>query len=441
ALLFAVNASAALQLPANQIVEATGPGGAFVTFAASADGSGDDENGRPIDRATCAPSSGSLFPLGTTTVQCTSSSASGSFDITVVDTKPPVLDLPHGITVPGSSSGATVTYQASAYDLVDGATLVTCSPASGSFFAAGTATVHCSSTDTRNNTASGSFAVSVIPQPPPPPPPFDDITAEATGPDGAVVTYSVPSGVDDDNGRPLVNGNCAPISGSTFPLGETTVQCALGTFKITVVDTTPPALLLPADFTSESSVVTYTASAQDLVDGSVLVTCNPASGSTFVEGTTLVQCSASDTRGNSASGSFNVTVEEQDADTEAPTILSLVATPNVLQPPNGHLVTVNIAAEVFDNIDDSPYVSVFDVTSNESITDADWNILDPLRVELSAERDPQGSGREYTIWVEAIDDAGNRSVGTVVVTVPHDNSGSSVSEPSGTTKRRRRAVR
>jgi hypothetical protein len=202
--------------------------------------------------------------------------------------------------------------------------------------------------------------------------------------------------------------------------------------------------LLPADFTTDSNVVTYLASARDLVDGDVLLTCNPPSGSTFPDGATLVQCTAFDMRGNSASGSFTVTVEPPtEVDTEAPTIVSLVASPDTLRPPNGKLVPVNIAATVIDNIDDTPYVGIFDVTSNEAITDADWNILDPLVVELSAERNSPGTGRVYTVWVEAIDDAGNRSVGTVDVRVPHDNSGPSAFAPSDTTpkKGRRRAVR
>ena len=443
AVVFAVNASAALQLPPNKTAEATGPSGAAVSYSATSDNTGDDINGRPTTSVSCSPSSGSTFPLGTTMVQCSSSSGeNGSFLVTVVDTTSPSLHLPSTMTVPGTNDGAIVTYQTSAFDIVDGATAVTCMPSSGSFFAAGSTTVQCSTKDSRNNKTFGNFVVNVIPQPPPPPPPFSDITAEATGPTGAVVTYSVPGGEDDFNGRPIKNGNCSPASGSTFPLGQTNVRCTNGSFKINVIDTTPPALFLPADFSSESNVVTYTVSATDLVDGDVMVSCTPASGSTFPEGMTLVQCSASDIRGNDAQGSFNVTVEDQEeTDTEAPTILSLVASPDTLRPPNGKLVPVSIAANVFDNSDPSPYVGIFDVTSNEAITDADWNILDPLVVELSAERDGNGNGRVYTIWVEAIDAAGNRSVGTVEVSVPHDN-GPSASAPSDTPKKtRRRAVR
>lgn len=49
-----------------------------------------------------------------------------------------------------------------------------------------------------------------------------DVTVDATGPAGAVVTYSA-SATDDVTGNPTVS--CAPVSGSTFPIGTTTVGC------------------------------------------------------------------------------------------------------------------------------------------------------------------------------------------------------------------------
>jgi hypothetical protein len=434
---FAVSAFGALQLPPHITAEAAGPQGAVVTYFAGVDGSGDDENGRPLEKATCAPASGATFPLGTTTVHCTGSNGgSGSFQVTVTDTRGPKLNLPRNFSVPGSANGATVTYAASAEDAVDGPVSVSCSPASGSVFAAGTTTVQCTASDSRQNHSQGSFAVTVIAQPPPPPPPLNDITAEATGPNGAVVTFNAnggPGDQDDENGRPIGSGNCSPASGSLFPLGETTVQCTNGSFQVKVVDTTAPALALPENITTQDQHVTYTAAATDLVDGSVAVTCAPPSGSTFPLGTTTVNCSATDTRGNSASGSFTVTVEEAPPppDTEAPTITSLSASPDELWPPNGKLVSVTISASVHDNVDATPFVGVFDVTANETITGADWNVVSPLSVELRAERDPQGSGRVYTIWVEAIDEAGNRSVSSVNVTVPHDQGGNSAAPSTG----------
>lgn len=97
-------------------------------------------------------------------------------------------------------------------------------------------------------------------------------------------------------------------------------------------DEIPPALALPEDVTveavsSDGAQVDFTVTATDLVDGAVTVSCVPTSGSTFGLGTTAVNCEATDLAGNTAVGSFNVTV----VDTTPPTItappdISLVAT-------------------------------------------------------------------------------------------------------------------
>ncbi len=50
----------------------------------------------------------------------------------------------------------------------------------------------------------------------------DDIVINATGPDGAVVTYTA-SATDDLTADPAVE--CAPASGATFAIGTTTVAC------------------------------------------------------------------------------------------------------------------------------------------------------------------------------------------------------------------------
>ncbi|MBI3328176.1 MAG: HYR domain-containing protein, partial [Nitrospinae bacterium] len=102
----------------------------------------------------------------------------------------------------------------------------------------------------------------------------------------------------------------------TCSASDTRGNTATGSFTVTVVDTTPPVLTLPSNISEATTsasgkVVTYTATATDAVDGSRPVACTPASGSTFPVGTTTVTCSASDTRGNTATGSFTVTVIQQ----------------------------------------------------------------------------------------------------------------------------------
>jgi hypothetical protein len=152
-----------------------------------------------------------------------------------------------------------------------------------------------------------------------------NITAEATSAAGAVVAFTA-SATDADPPSPTVT--CTPPSGSTFVLGATTVTCmatdtagntASGTFTVTVVDTTPPVVTVPANITANATspsgaVVTYTATAIDIVDGAVTPSCQPASGSTFPIGDTTVLCTAKDAHGNSSTATFTVHIrgaEEQ----------------------------------------------------------------------------------------------------------------------------------
>jgi hypothetical protein len=55
--------------------------------------------------------------------------------------------------------------------------------------------------------------------------------------------------------------------------------------------------------------VTYTVNAVDAVDGSVPVSCQPASGSRFKIGRTLVRCSATDNSANTQTATFTVIVK------------------------------------------------------------------------------------------------------------------------------------
>jgi len=141
----------------------------------------------------------------------------------------------------------------------------------------------------------------------------DPPTVEATGPNGATVTYSV-SATDNLDPAPVVH--CAPESGSTFALGNTVVNCTAtdasgnssqGSFSVSVRDTTPPQLTLPADLTVEgdtgggANVTLPAVTASDIVDTSPTVACDHASGF-FPLGNTVVNCTASDASSNSSQG-------------------------------------------------------------------------------------------------------------------------------------------
>jgi hypothetical protein len=145
-----------------------------------------------------------------------------------------------------------------------------------------------------------------------------DMTVEAQNFAGAAVTYT--ASATNPQGDPIPV-SCAPPSGSTFPLGETTVSCTarIGDeedtrrFRITVLDRTPPTVQVPPDrsvrTTNKSGVVvTFSATATDLVDGPVTPACTPLPGARFPLGVTGVTCTAADRHGNAARASFTVTV-------------------------------------------------------------------------------------------------------------------------------------
>src|SRR5205814_1366065 len=127
----------------NLVLECTGSGEATATFSVSASDTAD-----PNPIIACAPTNGSSFPLGQSTVKCTASdfytnSSFCSFSLTVLDTTAPVLICPSNIVAESSidGDGARVSYLATALDSCDASPVVSCVPESGSAFPIGTNTV------------------------------------------------------------------------------------------------------------------------------------------------------------------------------------------------------------------------------------------------------------------------------------------------------------
>ena len=143
----------------------------------------------------------------------------------------------------------------------------------------------CSATDASGNTGHGSFTISVV-DTTAPELLLLDVTAEASGAEGAIVTFTAAATDLVDGLLPAV---CDHDSGDTFPLGDTIVTCTAtdahsntgtGSFRITVQDTTAPVLVLPLDILAEATgpdgaVVLYSAGSDDLVDGPMAAACSP----------------------------------------------------------------------------------------------------------------------------------------------------------------------
>jgi hypothetical protein len=273
---------------------------------------------------------------------------------------------------------ATVTWPFTASDPDDppDQITVTCNNPNGQTYSWGQSYTTCQAKDAAGNlSAPVSFTVTVTV----PPPTFQvvpgSLSFPASGPAGGPATFATPTAVDV--GGQSVPVTCDHQSGIVYPIGVTTVTCTAqitrndsqGTpisglpsastqFTITItqptgggggstggggggstgggggsgggptptptptLDTTPPTLrphrnVRVAASSGRGARVAYTVVAQDVDNqpGSLIVTCSPASGSTFHLGsrgatrTTTVTCSARDPSGNrSPTTAFMVTV-------------------------------------------------------------------------------------------------------------------------------------
>jgi hypothetical protein len=343
----------------NQTVAAVDSSGANASFAVTGT---DPSNGADVP-VTCTPPSGSLFPLGTTTVGCTTTDTAGpastSFDITVRDETPPNVTAPADVATTTTVLGPkVVTYPAAtASDNVDGSIGANCSPASGSAFPIGQTTVTCTATDAAGNTGSATFTVTVslADSTPPTVNVPSDIATTTTAASGKNVSFTATA---SDNIDGSITPTCSPASGALFPVGSTTVNCSAtdshgntgtGSFKVTItyIDTVPPVVSVPgpinANATGPLTPVSFPASANDAVDGTRPVSCSP--GSPYPVGVTTVTCTATDTSGNTGQASFTVTVH----DVTAPQLTVPADQTAGATSPAGAAVTYS--AQATDNVD------------------------------------------------------------------------------------------
>jgi hypothetical protein len=168
----------------------------------------------------------------------------------------------------------------------------------------------------------------------------DDITVEATGPNGALVSFEV-SAEDDVDGPTDVS--CDHNSGETFPIGETVVTCtaedlagnsAEESFTITVQDTTAPeveitkavdkkGVAIAEGSTTKSHYIQITFEATDAVgvdktecslDGQAFASCtSPVVYDHLKKGTHEVTVRATDAAGNTGEDQFTWTVNPAEA--------------------------------------------------------------------------------------------------------------------------------
>jgi hypothetical protein len=154
-------------------VEGNTAGGANVSVVVTAT---DDQGAASVACLRTGPSgsvplpadgTSTFVPLGSWSATCTAvdqagNETSGQFPIGVLDTVRPVLNVPAPSEVAATSSdGATVTFEPSATDIVDGGSSIVCVPASGRVFPIGVTTVTCTATDASGNSSTASFTIKV----------------------------------------------------------------------------------------------------------------------------------------------------------------------------------------------------------------------------------------------------------------------------------------
>jgi galactose oxidase-like protein/HYR domain-containing protein len=312
--------------PRNVVANATDPSGAIVNYSPPV--AADEDLTAPA--VTCLPSSGSTFPIGTSTVTCTAtdsddtpSTITTSFQVTVNDTDLAFSGVPANIVRDATTSAGTpITFAPPTAVDEEGAPAVTCDHVSGSMFPIGTSAVTCSASDSDDtpNTITASFLVTVndtdlaLTAAP------ANIVGDAVTSAGTAVTFTPPTAVDEE-GAPAVS--CDHASGSTFPIGITTVTCrasdaddspgvVTASFTVTIRDT-DLSLPGPADITavatsSAGAAVTYPAPVAVDEDGARAATCDHPSGSTFPVGATLVTCTATDSDDSPSSATIGFLV-------------------------------------------------------------------------------------------------------------------------------------
>ncbi|QTN38259.1 HYR domain-containing protein [Cryomorphaceae bacterium] len=314
--------------------------GAAVTFAApvAVDGCG---TVTVTQTDNTGLSSGSTFPVGTTTLSFSAQDPSGntstcSFDITVVDTEAPQVSCPATVNANAQFGQSSTVVNYTTPTAVDNCGNVTVNQTagipSGGVFPVGITVNTFEFTDQAGNMASCSVDVIVsdgwAPQVQCP----NDITANVdAGQCAATVTFNDPVVLTPGTTTTTrIDNNTNLVSGSQFPLGTTLIQWQIArpngsssfcSMSITVADNENPIISCPQNISVSNdagqcgAIVNYAVptATDNCTNVSLTRISGPASGSVFPIGTTAISYQATDDAGNTSQCTFTVTVSDQEA--------------------------------------------------------------------------------------------------------------------------------
>ncbi|MDH5299895.1 MAG: HYR domain-containing protein [Gammaproteobacteria bacterium] len=267
----------------------------------------------------------SIYPLGITPVSVTATDHAGNktskqVSIKVQDTIAPTLTIPADVTREANDINSSINIgSATATDIFD----VTISNNAPIVYPLGQTQVRWTATDSNGNSRSATQRVSLVDTTAPVLTLPADISVEASA---ILTSVNIGNAIAKDIfGISLSND--AP---SAFPLGSTIVNwlatddsgnIARGKQTVRVVDTTAPALTLPADISVEASARLTPVSIGNAIAKDIFgTTLSNDAPSAFPLGSTIVNWLATDDSGNIARGKQTVRV----VDTTAP-VLTLPA--------------------------------------------------------------------------------------------------------------------
>ena len=304
-----------------------------------------------------------MFYKGQTIISYTATDLAGnistcSTSVTVTDNENPSINCPASITQSNDPGvcGATVNYIVDGTDNCIGYNILqTAGLASGSIFPIGITTNTFQITDASGHTATCSFTVTINETEAPT---ISCVTDQTRNTNNGVCTYTVvgtefnPTAFADNcTGSTISNdyNNSNTLAGAIFPKGTTTVtwtvtdasgNTATCSFDVTVNDTQNPTITCVDNQSrnANNGVCTYTAVGTEFNPTAFADNCTGSTisndynssstlaGAIFPKGTTTVTWTVTDASGNTATCSFDVTVN----DTQNPTI-TCVATRHATQ--------------------------------------------------------------------------------------------------------------
>ncbi len=326
-----------LALPAPIVMEAQNASGRTVNFTVSRTDAMDSTPSLNV-----SPASGSLFPIGTSTVNVSSTdwagnTRTGSFTVTVRDTTQPVVSGTFAPTLLATGPAGMALLpdylaQATAMDAVGVASIVQI-PAAGSAVSAGNTNVTIAATDAAGNVGTKSINVIVndatIPAVAAPAGGFTPLTLIVGASGTAPLPDYASQAIKSDNAG-ITNTTQTPPPGSQCPPGNIivtiTVSDAAGNtnsmnLTATAVDTTLPSISPPAGGFVPLTLTTGPGgtvalpdySLQALTNDNVMIietTQSPTAGSMRTAGATAVTITTQDAAGNTKSTHFDVTVND-----------------------------------------------------------------------------------------------------------------------------------